>query len=207
MHPASLLIQALDLVGTFVFAVSGAMVGVHRRMDLFGVLVLAFVTAVFGGITRDVLIGAVPPAAIADWHALAISVAAGLLAFGFARRLERLKEPVQVFDAAGLGVFAVAGTQKALDHGIGWPMAVVLGMLSGIGGGIVRDVLTARTPTVLLADIYAVAALAGGLVVVAGERLGVPSIASAVVGAALCMGLRLVALHRGWRLPIASPPT
>ena len=86
-------------------------------------------------------------------------------------------------------------------------MAVVLGMLSGIGGGIVRDVLTARTPTVLLADIYAVAALAGGLVVVAGERLGVPSIASAVVGAALYMGLRLVALHRGWRLPIASPPT
>ncbi len=145
MHSASVLIHALDQIGTFVFAISGATLGMRRGMDLFGVLVLAFVTAVFGGITRDVLIGAVPPGAIAGWHALAISVGAGLFTFVFDRAIERLKEPVQFFDAAGLGVFAVAGTQKALDHHILWPMAMVLGMISGIGGGIVRDVLTART--------------------------------------------------------------
>lgn len=131
----------LDLVGTFVFAVSGAAQGVQRGMDLFGVLVLAFVTAVVGGITRDVLIGAVPPASVAGWHNLALAVAAGLLVFRFYGLFDRLQQPVQFFDAAGLGVFAVAGTQKALDHGINWPMAAILGMISGIGGGMVRDVL------------------------------------------------------------------
>lgn len=204
MAPASLLILALDLVGTFVFAVSGAMVGVRHRLDLFGVLVLAFVTAVFGGIVRDVLIGAVPPAAIADPRALSVSLVAGLITFFFAPWLDRLREPVQFFDAAGLGVFAVAGTQKALDHGIGWPMAVVLGMISGVGGGMVRDVLTARTPAVLHAEIYAVAALVAGGVVVVGAHVGAPPAAAAIVGAVLCLALRLLSLSRGWRLPVAG---
>ena len=168
MDQATLLIRVLDLVGTFVFAISGAMLAVRKGMDLFGVLVLAFVTAVSGGIARDVLLGALPPAAIASWHALALSMAAGLISFRFHRLLDRLKEPVQFFDAAGLGVFAVAGTQKALELGLNGPMAAVLGTLGGIGGGMVRDVLTARVPTVLVAEIYAVAALAGALVVVAG---------------------------------------
>ena len=139
----------LDLIGTFVFALSGAALGVQRGMDLFGVLVLAFVTAVVGGITRDVLIGAVPPASIASWHNLALAVAAGVLVFRFSTWFDRLQHPVLFFDAAGLGVFAVAGTQKALNHGINWPMAAILGMTSGIGGGMVRDVLTMQVPTVL----------------------------------------------------------
>lgn len=172
-------------------------------MDLFGVLVLAFVTAVFGGITRDVLIGAVPPASIDSWHNLALAVAAGLLVFRFHKLLQPLQHPVQVFDAAGLGVFAVAGTEKALEHGINWPMAAVLGMISGIGGGMVRDVLTAQVPTVLRADIYAVAALAGALVVVGGEAFGLPRTAVAFAGIALCVFLRLMALYRGWKLPVA----
>ena len=204
IQSAALLVGALDLVGTFVFAISGAMQAVRQGMDLFGVLVLAFVTAVFGGIVRDVLIGAVPAAAIQSWHALALATIAGLLAFRFHAVLERLRHPVQFFDAAGLGIFAVAGTQKALDFGIGWPMAPVLGMISGIGGGMVRDVLTAQVPTVLRSEIYAVAALAGGLVVVAGVHVGAPSIIVTLGGAALCVFLRMMALYRGWKLPTAS---
>jgi uncharacterized membrane protein YeiH len=206
MEPAVLLVKALDLIGTFVFAISGAALGVQRDMDLFGVLVLAFVTAVVGGITRDVLIGAVPPTSVASWHNLVLAVAAGLLVFRFHKLFHRLQHPVQFFDAVGLGVFAVAGTQKALDHGINWPMAAVLGMISGIGGGMVRDVLTAQVPTVLRADIYAVAALAGALVVVAGNEVGLPPIAVAFAGMALCVFLRLMALYRGWKLPVARGP-
>lgn len=197
------MVRVLDLIGTFVFAISGAALGVQRSMDLFGVLVLAVVTAVVGGITRDVLIGAVPPASVASWHNLALAMAAGLLVFRFYKPLDRLKQPVQFFDAAGLGVFAVAGTQKALDYGINWPMAAVLGMISGIGGGMARDVLTAQVPTVLRADIYAVAALAGGLVVVAGSAAGLPSPIVALAGIAACVFLRLMALYRGWKLPAA----
>ncbi|KMO11881.1 trimeric intracellular cation channel family protein [Methylobacterium platani] len=206
MDSAILLVRVLDFVGTFVFALSGAALGVERRLDLFGVLVLAFVTAVVGGIVRDVLIGAIPPASVASWHNLALAVAAGLLVFWFARAVARLSQPVLVFDAVGLGVFAVAGTQKALDHGIDWPMAAVLGMLSGIGGGMVRDGLTAQVPTVLRSEIYAVAALAGGLVVVAGGALGLPPVPVALAGIGLCVFLRLMSLVRGWRLPVARPP-
>lgn len=208
MEPAVILVHVLDLIGTVVFAISGAALGVERRMDLFGVLVLAFVTAVAGGTLRDLLIGAVPPDSIANWHNLALTVGAGLLVFCFSRFFSFLKHPVQLFDAAGLGVFAVAGTQKALDHGINWPMAAVLGMISGIGGGMLRDVLTAQVPTVLHADIYAVAALAGALVVVAGSLGGWHPLGIALAGIALCVFLRLMGLYRGWKLPVAGarPP-
>jgi uncharacterized membrane protein YeiH len=204
MGPTIVLVGVLDLVGTFVFAMSGAALGAQRGMDLFGVLVLAFVTAVSGGIARDVLIGAVPPASIASWHNLALAVAAGLLVFRFSRLFDRLRHPVLLFDAVGLGLFAVAGTQKALNYGIDRPMAAILGMVSGIGGGVARDVLTARVPTVLCSEIYAVAALAGALVVVAGSKTGLPPAAVAWAGVAVCVFLRLMALYRGWRLPVAS---
>ena len=205
IEAAILLARALDLIGTFVFAISGAMLGIRQGMDLFGVLVLAFVTAVFGGILRDLLIGAVPPAAIASWYYLALAVAAGLLTFWCHERLARLQQPVLFFDAVGLGIFAVAGAQKALDYGLNWPMAAVLGMISGIGGGMVRDVIAAQTPAVLRSDIYAVAALAGGLMVVAGSYLGLPSTFVALAGAALCVFLRMMALYRGWKLPSVRP--
>ena len=172
MPATVLLIGVLDLAGTFVFALSGAVLGARRGMDLFGVLVLAFVTAVSGGIMRDVLIGAVPPAAIAGWHEFALAVAAGLLGFFLHAPLQRLRKPVRVFDAAGLGVFAVSGAQKALDYGLNPVMAALLGMLSGIGGGMVRDLLAGEVPAVLRSDIYAVAALLGAAVVVLGDRAG-----------------------------------
>jgi uncharacterized membrane protein YeiH len=201
MEAANLLVKALDLIGTFVFAISGAMLGSRQGMDLFGVLVLAFVTAVFGGILRDLLIGAVPPAAVGSWYYLALAVTAGLLTFWCHELLSRLQQPVLFFDAAGLGIFAVVGTQKALDYGLNWPMAAVLGMVSGIGGGMLRDLLAAQSPIVLRSDIYAVAALAAGLVVVAGSYLGLPATFVALAGAALCVFLRMMALYRGWKLP------
>lgn len=184
-HP---LVLILDLIGTFVFALSGAMMGVRRQLDIFGILVLAFATASAGGILRDILIGAVPPAALSDWRYPAIWVAAGIAAFLWSPRIERLQYPVRMFDALGLAVFAVAGTEKALAAGLNPLMAAALGMLTGIGGGILRDILLAQVPLVLRADLYAVAALAGAVIVSLGSMLDLPSTMTAVTGAALCFG-------------------
>ena len=142
----------LDLIGTFVFALSGAVAGVRERLDLFGVLVLSFAAASAGGIMRDLLIGAVPPAAISDWRYLAVSLLAGLVVFFWyplSERLRNLRNHVLIFDAAGLALFAVVGTQKALGYRLNPVMAALLGVLTGIGGGMLREVLVAETPTVL----------------------------------------------------------
>ena len=200
------LLVVFDLGGTFVFALSGATVGVKHRLDLFGVLVLAFAAGNSGGIARDVMIGAVPPAAISDWRYVAISVLAGLITFYWYRVINRLSSPVLVFDAAGLALFAVAGAGKALAFHAGPVAATLLGMLTGIGGGMVRDVLVREIPTVLRTELYAVAALIGAAVVVVGRMLHIPSSVAAVAGAVLCFGLRFMAMRRGWQLPVARPP-
>jgi len=199
----------LDLVGTFVFALSGAVAGVRERLDLFGVLVLSFAAASAGGIMRDLLIGAVPPAAISDWRYLAVSLLAGLVVFFWypiSERLRNLSNHVLIFDAAGLALFAVVGTQKALGYRLNPIMAALLGVLTGIGGGMLRDVLVTQVPTVLRSELYAVAALGGSIVVVVGHVLNLPPTAMAIAGAALCFGIRLVAIRRGWRLPVAGLP-
>lgn len=200
------LLVAFDLGGTFVFALSGGMAGVKHRLDLFGVLVLAFAAGNSGGIARDVMIGALPPAAIYDWRYVAISMLAGLITFYWYRVINRLSSPVLVFDAAGLALFAVAGAGKALAFHAGPVAATLLGMLTGVGGGMVRDVLVNEIPTILRTELYAVAALVGSAVVVGGRMLHVPSAAAAVAGAVLCFALRFVAMRRGWQLPTASPP-
>lgn len=199
------LVLGLDLVGTFVFALSGAMAGVRHRLDVFGVLVLAFAAGNAGGITRDLLIGSVPPAAIADWRYVVISLLAGVATFWRYGTVRRLQNAVLLFDAVGLAVFAVSGALKAVEFGLNPVAAVLLGTLTGIGGGMLRDILVAQVPTVLRAELYAVAALAGAAVVVGGRLLDLPSAPLAVAGAALCFALRLVALRRGWGLPIARP--
>jgi uncharacterized membrane protein YeiH len=196
----------LDLIGTFVFALSGATAGIKQRLDLFGVLVLSFAAASAGGIMRDLLIGAVPPAAISDWRYLGVSLLAGLVIFFRFPHSERLRNFVLIFDAAGLALFAVTGTQKALGYGLHPVMAALLGMLTGIGGGMLRDVLVAEIPNVLRAELYAVAALAGAAVVVVGHLLNVSPTAAAIAGAAFCLGIRLIAIWRGWHLPVAQPP-
>jgi uncharacterized membrane protein YeiH len=199
----STLLVAFDLGGTFVFALSGATAGVKHRLDLFGVLVLSFAAGNSGGIARDVMIGAVPPAAISDWRYIAVSILAGLVTFYWYRIINRLSSPVLVFDAAGLALFAVAGAGKALAFHTGPVAATLLGMLTGIGGGMVRDVLVREIPTVLRTELYAVAALIGAALVVTGSMLHLPSAVAATAGAVLCFGLRLIAMRRGWQLPIA----
>jgi uncharacterized membrane protein YeiH len=196
-------VHILDLVGTFVFAISGAVAAVNRRLDIFGILVLSFVAGNFGGITRDLLIGAVPPAALTDWRYLLVSILAGLITFFWYAGIDRLRSPVLLFDAAGLSLFAVTGAQKATEFGLDPIMAALLGMLTGIGGGMMRDVLLAEIPQVLRSDLYAVAALAGASMVVIGNLLGLSYGVSALTGAALCFGLRFMAIRHGWHLPIA----
>ena len=194
----------LDLTGTFVFALSGALAGVKRKLDLFGVLVLSFAAANSGGIARDLLIGAVPPAAIGDWRYLGVSLFAGIITFYFSSLIVRMSNPVLLFDAAGLALFAVSGASKAIAYGLDPVMAIVLGMVTGIGGGMVRDVLLAEIPTVLRAELYAVAALAAAAIVVIGHMLQLPVAPVTAVALMLGFGLRVMAIRYGWRLPVAE---
>lgn len=196
-------VHGLDLGGTFVFAISGAVAAVNRRLDIFGILVLSFVAGNAGGITRDVLIGAIPPAALSDGWYLLVSIIAGLITFFSYAGVDRLRNPVLWFDAVGLSFFAVAGAEKAIEFGLYPPMAALLGMVTGIGGGMTRDVLVVEIPQVLRSDLYAVAALAGASVVVVGHVLGLSYGVSAPVGGVLCFGLRFMAIRHGWHLPVA----
>ena len=197
------LVRILDVGGTFVFAISGAVAAINRRLDIFGIVVLSFVAGNFGGIGRDLLIGAVPPAALTDGRYLLVSVLAGIITFFLYAGVDRLRTPVLLFDAAGLSFFAVAGAQKAIQFGLTPVMSALLGMLTGIGGGMTRDVLLAEIPQVLRSDLYAVAALAGASIVVIGDMLGLSYGVSALAGGALCFGLRFMAIRHGWHLPIA----
>jgi uncharacterized membrane protein YeiH len=152
------------------------------------------------------MIGAHPPAAISDWRYIAVSMLAGLMTFYWYRSINRLSSPVLVFDAAGLALFAVSGAGKALAFDAGPVAATLLGMLTGIGGGMVRDILVMEIPTVLRTELYAVAALIGAAVVVLGRTLHLPTSAAAIAGAVLCFGLRFLAMRRRWQLPTAHPP-
>lgn len=200
-------LKALDLVGTFVFAISGAASGVKHRIDLFGVLVLSVVAATAGGITRDVLIGAIPPASIHDWRYIALSLLAGIVTFFWYPLIAKMKSPVQFFDALGLGLFAVVGAGKAMAFHLDPSAAVIMGVVTAIGGGMVRDVLVGEVPVVFTAELYAVAALAGAVVVVVGDTAfpGHAAIAPAI-GGIVCVTLRLLAIWRGWKLPVAQQP-
>jgi uncharacterized membrane protein YeiH len=203
-HIQQSLLLGLDLCGTFAFALSGGLAGVRRGLDVFGVLVLSFAASSFGGIARDLLIGATPPAALVDWRYLAISLAAGLIVFCWPSHIEKLRNPVRLLDAMGLAFFAVAGAEKALAFGLTPLMSALLGMLTGIGGGVSRDLLLAKIPDVFRSDLYAVAALAGAGIVVGGSMLHIPIVITTVCGGTVCFGLRVMAIQWGWRLPIAA---
>ena len=194
----------LDLTGTFVFALSGALAGAKRELDLFGVLVLSFAAGNSGGITRDLLIGTVPPGAVEDWRYLAVSFMAGMVTFYFSPLIVRMSNSILVFDAAGLALFAVAGASKALAHELNLVMAISLGVVTGIGGGMARDVLLAEIPTVLREELYAVAALVAAAIVVIGHMLQLPVAAVTAVAVISCFSLRVMAIRRGWRLPVAK---
>ncbi|MEI4471942.1 trimeric intracellular cation channel family protein [Frigidibacter sp. MR17.24] len=197
------LFPLLDILGTLAFGLSGAMVAIRRELDLFGILVLAAATGTAGGITRDLMLGRTPPEALTDLAPLALSAAAGLVAFAAAPTIERFPRPVMLLDAMGLGLFAVAGCQKALAAGLAPPGAVLLGVITAIGGGILRDIMAAEIPRVLREEVYALAALAGAAAYAAAHHLAWPETASAAGAALLAVAIRLASVRLGWRLPRA----
>jgi uncharacterized membrane protein YeiH len=197
-----MLLLVLNLAGTFAFGLSGGMAGVRERLDLFGVVVLAVVVGLAGGITRDLLIG-VPPETLRDWRYLAVAGGAGLVTFLAHPLLSRIRRPIDVLDAAGLAVFCVTGASEALDHGLGAAPAVLLGAITGIGGGILRDILVRQIPVVLREGLYAMPALVGAAIVVGAAAAGAHGPAVLIIGAAGCFVIRLAGLTLGLNIPRA----
>lgn len=201
-----LILVVFDLVGIFVFAISGALVAVRRRFDLFGVLVMAGTTGLGGGFLRDVLIDATPPAALMDWRYLLVPVLAGLLTFAFHPTVGRLERQVDVFDAFGLSLFCVTGALKAVEHGLGPVPAALMGMVTGIGGGMVRDLLASRPPVVFSGNLYATPALLGAAVAVGLDTTALPLGVVVLTAAGACLVVRLLAMVLDWRAPLPSGP-
>ncbi len=205
MSKTQRLLYALDLTGTLIFAMEGAMAAIRGQLDLLGLVVLAFATAVGGGIIRDVLIGSTPPNAIRDWRYAATAFLGAAVVFFLYGLVQEIPATVMMlFDAGGLALFAVAGAGKALEYGIHPFVAMLLGTVTGVGGGTVRDVLLAQIPKVLQADIYAIAAMAGAGVMVIGMRFGRSPAWMAVCGGVVCFVLRVVSVLEHWNLPRVS---
>ena len=201
-HP---LLLVLDLTGTFAFALNGALTAVRAaNLDIIGVVTLGMITALGGGIVRDIIIDDLPPATFTDWRYLAVAAGGSPLAFLLGRRLERLSVPITVLDAVGLSVFAVTGAGKAVVLGLGPAQAVILGAVTGVGGGTLRDVLTQRIPIVLRSELYAIPALAGATVTVISIRLGVYGVPAAVGAAAVCFLIRMLGVRFDLNAP--RPP-
>ncbi|MGN9776643.1 trimeric intracellular cation channel family protein [Micromonospora sp. H33] len=197
-----------DLTGVAVFAASGASAAVAKRLDLFGVVFVGFVAALGGGIFRDLVIDEVPPLAFADWRYAATAALTAAAVFWLHPQLAKLRTTVLVLDAAGLGLFTVTGTLKALDAQVPAVGACVVGMLTAIGGGLGRDLLTAEIPVVLRREIYAVAALVGAVLVALLNALGHANVLWLTVAAVLVFLIRLISLRRRWSAPVATfrPP-
>jgi uncharacterized membrane protein YeiH len=199
-EPALLL--ALDLTGTFAFALNGALTAIRTvRLDIVGVITLAMITAIGGGIVRDVLINALPPATFRDWRYLAVAAGGGLVAFVLGLWLDKLIVPITVLDAIGLGLFAVTGASKALGYGLGAGQAVILGAITGVGGGTIRDVLIRQVPTVLTSGLYAIPALAAAAITVATDRAGVYGLPAALGAAVACFVIRMLGVRYGLNAP------
>jgi uncharacterized membrane protein YeiH len=197
-----LILLIVDLVGTFVFAVEGGMTAIRADLDLLGLLVLAFATALGGGVIRDVLIGAVPPNSIRDWRYAATALAGGGAVFFLYQYVQRVPAGLMItLDAAGLALFAMAGVGKSLEYNIHPLLAMVMGAITGVGGGTVRDVLLARVPGVLNSDVYASAALAGSIVMLASLKMKLPRGVAMSFGGVACFTLRMVAVTLHWNLP------
>jgi uncharacterized membrane protein YeiH len=205
MTSASPLLLALDLTGTFAFGLNGALTAVKAtRLDIVGVVTLGVITAVGGGIIRDVLIGDVPPATLRDWRYLTLAVGGGLVVFTLSQRLHRLEMPINVLDAVGLSVFAVIGASKALTFGLGVGPAIILGTITGVGGGTIRDTLIGQVPIVLRSELYAIPALIAAGITVATIRMGIYGLSAALAAAAVCFVIRMLGVHFGLNAP--GPP-
>ncbi|TXS57016.1 trimeric intracellular cation channel family protein [Streptomyces sp. t39] len=197
--------HALDLAGIFVFAISGALLAVRKNFDVFGIAVLAEVTALGGGLIRDLIIGAVPPAAFTDLGYFVTPLVATALVFFLHPHVERIQVGVNVFDAAGLGLFCVTGTTKAYEFGLGLTASAALGVATAVGGGVLRDVLANEVPSLLRwdRDLYAVPAIVGATMVVLCIRFDALNAASSGVAVVTAFVLRLLAMRYHWRAPRA----
>lgn len=202
MMNTHLVYTVLDLIGTFAFAISGAVAARQRRLDLFGIGAVAFMVACGGGIARDVCIGAIPPAGLSNWRYLAASLLASTLALVAYTKVRRLRYPVLFFDAIGLGLFAASGAQKSFAYSGSAELAILLGVVSAVGGGVMRDMVLSRVPAILEREIYASAALLGAAMEVGLTKAGWPSAWSATCATLTCVALRLSSLYFGWRLPV-----
>ena len=197
--------HTLDLVGIFVFAISGALLAVRKNFDVFGIAVLAEVTALGGGLFRDLIIGAVPPAAFTDMGYFVTPLFAALLVFFLHPQVERIQGAVNVFDAAGLGLFCVAGTTKAYEHGLNLTASAALGLATAVGGGVLRDVLANEVPSLLRwdRDLYAVPAIVGACMVAVFLHYDVLTGFTTAFAVTTAFVLRLLALRFHWRAPRA----
>lgn len=196
---------SLDLLGTFAFAISGATAAKQNGLDLFGICVMAFTAACGGGIIRDLCIGAVPPAGLTTWYYLATSTFAAVMTIGFYPVVKRLHRPVILFDAAGLSLFAVTGAQKALAYGHNIEATVLIGIITAVGGGVIRDVLLRRVPIILEREIYASAALVAALIIALGDYIKwISSDWLAIIALSICFILRMLSLRYHWNLPSFS---
>jgi len=197
------LLLVLNLIGTFVFGLSGGLAGVQARLDIFGVVVLAVVVGLAGGITRDLLIG-IPPQTFRDWRYLAVAGSAGLVTFAAHAMVTRLGRPILILDAAGLALFCVTGASTALDHRVDAVEAIVLGAVTGVGGGVLRDLLVREIPVVLRSGLYAIPALIGASIVVIASKSGTHNLAFPIVGAAVCFLIRLAGVYFDVNMPHAA---
>lgn len=205
MDTSSPLFLALDLAGTFAFALNGALIAIRvARLDVVGVITLGMITALGGGVIRDMFLGSLPPATFEDWRYLAVAATGSAVASVFGRGLDRLGTPILVMDAAGLSLFAVSGALKAMSMEAGLGQAVILGVITAVGGGTIRDMMIGRVPVVLRHELYAIPALAGALLVVSATQLGAAELPSAVAGAAACFVIRMLGLRFGIDAP--RPP-
>lgn len=197
--------HALDIAGIFVFAISGALLAVRKNFDVFGIAVLAEVTALGGGLFRDIVIGAVPPAAFTDLGYFTTPLLAAVLVFFLHPHVERIQVAVNVFDAAGLGLFCVTGTVKAYGYGLGLTASAALGLATAVGGGVLRDVLANEVPSLLRwdRDLYAVPAIVGAAIIVLCIRFDALNGVTSGLAALAAFVLRLLAMRFHWRAPRA----
>jgi uncharacterized membrane protein YeiH len=192
----------VDLAATALFGLEGASAGAAAGLDLLGILVVGFSTALVGGVIRDLLLGDTPPAAFRSPSRIIAALIGSLAAFVLYAAVQQVPGDVlMILDAAALALFAVTGAEKAVEHGSNVIVVVILGAITGVGGGVVRDVLLNRVPAVLAGNIYATAAGAGALAVWIALRLKVPPVPAMAVGFAVCFVLRLLAISYGWELP------
>jgi uncharacterized membrane protein YeiH len=193
----------LNLAGTLAFGLSGGILAVRKRMDLFGVLVLSVATGLGGGIMRDLILGHVPPATLVDWRYLAAAGLGGLLVFVSFGKIVRHGRFLTEFDAIGLSIFTVTGTNIALSAGLSPAPAVLLGMLTGVGGGVLRDVLAAEVPLIFRSEVYAVASMLGATIIVVADQFQLSGILAETVAAVATFALRTLSVRRGWKIPVA----